>query len=70
LKAHITRLKQLPKYAWWSQLGSQAIQNIVARIDKGYQRFFQNVRARQAGKTAQRVGLPPFATSAMPNRSP
>jgi putative transposase len=58
LKAHITRLKQLPKYAWWAQLGSQAIQNIVERIDKGYQRFFQNVRDRQVGKTTVRVGPP------------
>ena len=60
LKAHITKLKKLPKYRWWSQLGSQAIQNIVERIDKGYQRFFQNVRERQAGKTTQRVGPPTF----------
>jgi putative transposase len=60
LKAHITRLKSLPKYAWWCQLGSQAIQNIVERIDKSYQRFFQNVRDRQAGKTTQRVGPPTF----------
>jgi hypothetical protein len=35
LKAHITKLKQLPKYVWWTQLGSQAIQDIVIRIDKG-----------------------------------
>ena len=49
LKAHITALKKLPKYRWSSQLGSQAIQNIIERIDKGYQRFFQNVRDRQAG---------------------
>ena len=60
LKAHITKLKRLPKYRWWSQLGSQAIQNIVERIDKGYQRFFQNVRERQAGKTTPRVGPPTF----------
>jgi hypothetical protein len=60
LKAHITKLKQRPKYRWWSQLGSQAIQNIVERIDKGYQRFFQHVRDRQAGKTTQRVGPPTF----------
>jgi putative transposase len=60
LKAHITTLKKRPKYRWWSQLGSQAIQNIVERIDKGYQRFFQNVRHRQAGKTTPRVGPPTF----------
>ena len=29
LKAHIAKLKKLPKYAWWSALGSQAIQDII-----------------------------------------
>jgi putative transposase len=60
LKAHITKLKQLPKYAWWKQLGAQAIQEIIIRIDKGYQRFFQNVRDRKAGKTTRKVGPPTF----------
>ena len=32
LKAHIAKLKQRPKYAWWCQLGSQAIQDIIERI--------------------------------------
>ena len=41
-------------------LGSQAIQDIVERIDKGYQRFFQNVKDRKAGKTTQRIGTPTF----------
>jgi putative transposase len=60
LKLHIAKIKKLPKYAWWSQLGSQAIQDIIERIDKGYQRFFQNVQDRQARKTTQRVGPPTF----------
>ena len=60
LKAHIAKLKQRPRYAWWSRLGSQAIQDIVERIDKGYQRFFQNVKDRKAGKTTQRIGTPTF----------
>jgi putative transposase len=60
LKAHLTKLKRLPKYAWWRQLGSQAIQEIARRIDKGYQRFFQNVKDRKAGKTTRRVGPPSF----------
>ena len=54
LKAHITQLKMLPQYAWWKQRGSQAIQDIIIRIDKGYQRFFHNVKDRKAGKTTQR----------------
>ena len=60
MKAHIATLKKLPKYRWWSQLGSQAIQDIVERIDQGYQRFFHNVQQRQAGQTTQRVGPPTF----------
>ena len=60
LNAHFTKLKRLPKYAWWKQLRAQVIQNIVERIDKGYQRFFQNVKDRKAGKTTQRVGPPTF----------
>ncbi|HEY5870147.1 MAG TPA: transposase [Candidatus Tectomicrobia bacterium] len=60
LKAHITKLKQLPKYAWWKQLGSQAIQDIIIRIDKGYQRFFQNNKDRKAGLTTRKIGPPTF----------
>src|SRR5438094_5802418 len=60
LKAHIAKLKKCPKYAWWSQLGSQAIQDIIERIDKGYQRFFANLRDRKAHKTTQRLGPPTF----------
>lgn len=60
LQAHLAKLKGLPKYAWWKQLGSQAIQDIAQRIDKGYQRFFANVKDRKAGKTSRRVGPPTF----------
>jgi putative transposase len=60
LQAHLAKLKRLPKYAWWTQLGSQAIQEIARRIDKGYQRFFQNLKDRTAGKTTRRVGPPTF----------
>jgi putative transposase len=60
IRAHLAKLKRLPKYAWWCQLGSQAIQDIANRIDAGYQRFFQNVKARKAGKTTQKVGPPTF----------
>ena len=60
LKAHITKMKQRVQYAWWRQLGAQAIQEIVRRIDKSYQRFFQNVKERKVGKTTRRVGPPSF----------
>ena len=60
LNTHLAKLKKLAKYAWWKQLGSQAIQDIAARIDKGYKAFFTNVQARQAGTTSRRVGPPSF----------
>ncbi len=60
LQAHLAKSKKLPKYAWWKQLGAQAIQNIAARIDQGYQAFFANVKARKAGKISRRVGPPSF----------
>ena len=62
LHAHLAKLKRLPKYAWWRQLGSQAIQEIARRIDKGYQRFFPEREGAPAGKTTRRVGPPTFRT--------
>src|SRR5713101_8396576 len=60
LKAHIAKLKKLPKYAWWSALGSQAIQDIIERIDRGYQCFFQNLNVCKASKTTETIGPPTF----------
>jgi putative transposase len=60
LKAHIAKLKKLSKYAAWSHLGSQAIQDIIERIDKGYQRFFQHLKDCKAKQTTQRIGPPTF----------
>ena len=42
LMKHLTKLKKLPKYSDWNSLGSQAIQDIAQRIDKGYKLFFRN----------------------------
>ena len=60
LNTHLAKLKKMARYAWWKQLGSQAIQDIAARIDKGYKAFFANVKARKAGKISRRVGPPTF----------
>ena len=30
----------------------------MLRINKGYQKFFQNIKDRQAGKTTKRIGKP------------
>ena len=37
---HISKLKRLPRFAHWHQLPSQAIQDVVARMDKGYRAMF------------------------------
>jgi len=42
LMKHLTKLKRLPKYAYWNDVGSQAIQDIAQRIDKAYKLFFRN----------------------------
>jgi len=39
---HITKLKKMLRYKHWRQLGSQAIQDVVERIDKSYKLFFRN----------------------------
>jgi len=46
LMAHITKLKKLPKYKHWNLVGSQAIQDVVQRIDKGYKLFFGNLKRK------------------------
>ena len=50
LMKHITKLKKLPKYSFWNIVGSQAIQDIVERIDKAYKLFFGNLKRK--AKTA------------------
>ena len=46
LQKHITKLKKLSKYDPWNELGSQAIQEITERIDKGYKKFFRHENKR------------------------
>lgn len=41
LKKHISKLRmKTEKFAYWKLLGSQAVQEIVERLEKAYQRFF------------------------------
>jgi len=42
LMKHITKLKRRPKFAFWKLVDSQAIQNVVERIDRAYTLFFNN----------------------------
>jgi len=44
LQKHITKLKKRPQYVFWNELGSQAIQDIAERIDRGYKLFFRNLK--------------------------
>ena len=44
---HLSKLKGLPRFAHWNELPSQAIQDVAARIDKGYKSMFT---ARSEGK--------------------
>ena len=53
---HISKLKRLPQFAHWNQLPSQAIQDVVARIDKGYKAMFE---ARAQGKAWGRPRFKP-----------
>ena len=46
LQKHITRLKKRPKYAVWNCLGSQAIQDVTDRIERGYKLFFNKTNKR------------------------
>ena len=51
---HISKLKRTDRFAHWNQLPSQAIQDVAARIDKGYRAMFE---ARASGN---RWGRPRF----------
>lgn len=46
LQAHITKLKKLEKYRFWTQVDAQAIQDIAQRIDRGYKLFFRNLKQK------------------------
>jgi len=59
LMKHLTKLKKLPKYSWLKLIPSQALQDIVQRIEQGYQLFFKSVR----GEIGIKVGPPSFKKS-------
>ena len=53
---HISKLKKMDRFAHWNQLPSQAIQDVVSRINKGYQKMFAD---RQQGKKCGRPRFKP-----------
>jgi putative transposase len=59
LMKHLTRLKRRPKFAWLNGIPSQALQNVVQRIEKGYQLFFKSVR----GEIGMKIRPPSFKKS-------
>lgn len=50
LMKHITKVKKREKYVFWNQLGSQAIQDVVQRVDRSYKAFFTHVKAKRHGR--------------------
>lgn len=54
LQKHITKLKRMNRYSSWNKLGSQAVQDIAERIERGYRLFFDSL------KTERKVAPPTF----------
>jgi len=47
LKAHTANLRmRTHRFAFWKTLGSQAVQEVLERLDTGYQRFFKRLAKR------------------------
>ena len=44
VKLHITRLKKTKRFAFWSKLGSQAMQDVAERVDRACKLFFRNMK--------------------------
>lgn len=47
LQKHLAKLKELEKFAYWTDLPSHAIQDITDRIDKGYKLFWGNLKRKK-----------------------
>ena len=57
MNQHITKLKKRTK-PHWNALPSQVVQDVVLRMGKAYDAFFQNIKDRKEGKTTRKVGRP------------
>lgn len=44
LQKHLTKLKEISKFAYLKEIGSQAVQDITQRIDRAYKLFFRNLK--------------------------
>ena len=52
MKVYVTRLKARTKYTHWNELGSQAIQDVVERIGRSYEAFFNHIKGKKNGRKA------------------
>ena len=50
LQKHLAKLKKLPRFAFWNDIPSHAIQDITDRIQRGYKLFWENLKNKR--KTA------------------
>jgi putative transposase len=47
LKSHIAKLRMTTRrFAFWKAVGSQSVQDVLERLDTGYQRFFKRLAKR------------------------
>ena len=46
LKKHLTKLKRLPKFSYLLEYGSQAVQDVVERINRAFELFFDNLKRK------------------------
>ena len=56
LMSHIARMRRTKRFSYWQKVGSQAVQDVVDRLDKAYQRFF----AYRRGELGMKTGPPRF----------
>ena len=46
LQKHLTKLKQLVRFSYLNEIGSQAVQDITQRINRAYKLFFKNLKQK------------------------
>ena len=46
LQKHLTKLNKLPKFSYLKEFGSQAVQDVTDRIERGYEKFFHKENKR------------------------
>ena len=56
LMSHLAKMRRTERFGYWQKVGSQAVQEIVERLDKAYRRFFAYLR----GKLSIKTGPPRF----------